>query len=282
MYQRLPDWLKRGIIDTEKTKSVRKILKNYNLNTVCDSARCPNKCECYAKNTATFMIMGKNCTRGCRFCSIEGNTPEPINPDEPKMVAKAVAELGLQYAVITSVTRDDLPLGGSEYFAQTILEIKKLSPDTKVEVLTPDFLGNKKAIDIVIQAMPDVFNHNIETVKRLYATARPQAEYERTLEFLSYIKSQNSSIYTKSGFMIGLGETNEEILGLLHDLKNHNCDIVTIGQYIQPTRKHLMVEKFYTPDEFESLKLEAEKIGIKYPVSSPLVRSSYNAAEVLK
>lgn len=281
MKQRLPDWIKRGIIDTEKTKFVRRVLKNYNLNTVCDSARCPNKGECYAKNTATFMILGKICTRNCRFCSVDTNIPEKIKPEEPRLIAKAIKELGLNYAVITSVTRDDLPDGGAEHFANTIKEIKKLTPEVKIEVLTPDFQGDKEAINKVIQARPDVFNHNIETIKKLYPIARPQADYERSLEFLAYIKEQNIDIYTKSGLMVGLGETYEEITELLCDLKKHNCDIVTIGQYIQPTKKHLKVEKYYTPQEFENLRHDAMKIGIKYPISSPLARSSYKASEVI-
>ena len=281
MHQRLPDWIKRGIIDTEKTRFVRQILKKHNLNTVCDSARCPNKGECYAKNTATFMILGKNCTRNCQFCSVDTNIPELVNLEEPYLVAKAIKELELKYAVITSVTRDDLPDGGAEYFANTIREIKKLTPEVKIEVLTPDFQGNKLAIDKVIQAKPDVFNHNIETIKRLYPLGRPQANYEQSLEFLSYIKNKCPELYTKSGLMIGLGETYEEITELLGDLKKYNCDIVTIGQYIQPTRNHLKVEKYYTPQEFENLKHDAIKIGIKFSVSSPLARSSYKAAEVM-
>ncbi|MEI8389067.1 MAG: lipoyl synthase [bacterium] len=305
MHQRLPDWIKRGIIDTEKTKFVRRILKKHNLNTVCDSARCPNKGECYAKNTATFMILGKICTRNCRFCSCEaggkqlrnkngkflledlsisgsfnGKETEPINCEEPKLVAQAIAELGLNYAVITSVTRDDLPDGGAGHFAGTIQEVKKLTPEVKIEVLTPDFQGNKQSIDKVINAKPDVFNHNIETVKRLYFVARPQANYENSLKFLDYIKEQAPEIYTKSGFMVGLGETVEEIKELLCDLKKHNCDIVTIGQYVQPTKNNLKVEKYYTPQEFENLKQEAIKIGIKHIISSPLARSSYKASEV--
>jgi len=281
MHQRLPEWIKRGIIDTEKTKFVRRILKKHNLNTVCDSARCPNKGECYSKNTATFMILGKICTRNCQFCSVDTNIPELVNQEEPYMVAKAIKELDLKYAVITSVTRDDLPDGGAGHFANTIREIKKLTPEVKIEVLTPDFQGDKTAIDEVIQAKPDVFNHNIETIKRLYPIARPQADYERSLEFLSYIKNQSPEIYTKSGLMIGLGETYEEITELLCDLKKYHCDIITIGQYIQPTKNHLKVEKYYTPQEFENLKHDAIKIGIKFPVSSPLARSSYKAAEVL-
>jgi len=280
MRQSLPQWLKRGIINTEKTKLVRRVLKNHNLNTVCDAARCPNKGECYAKNTATFMILGNTCTRNCRFCSVNSNIPEPVNTQEPLSVAKAVKELELRYAVITSVTRDDLPDGGAEHFAQTIYEIRKLMPDTKIEVLTPDFLGRHELIDVVIEARPDVFNHNIETVKRLYKTVRPQADYTRSLEFLQYIKEKSPHIYTKSGLMVGLGETFEEIIELLQDLKTYNCEIVTIGQYIQPTKNHLKVEKYYTPEEFEKLHDTAIKIGIKHPVSSPLARSSYKAAEI--
>lgn len=279
--ERLPDWIKRGIIDTEKTKSVRKVLRENNLNTVCDSARCPNKAECYAKNTATFMILGNICTRNCRFCSVNTDTPESVNFDEPRLIAKAVKELGLKYAVITSVTRDDLPDGGAEHFANTIYEIKKLTPEVKIEVLTPDFKGNKNAINTVINAKPDVFNHNIETINRLYKVARPQANYERSLEFLAYIKECSPEIFTKSGFMIGLGETFDEITGLLLDLKKHNCDIVTAGQYIQPTKNHLKVEKYYTPQEFENIRAEALKTGIKYPVAFPLARSSYKASELL-
>lgn len=281
MQKRLPEWIKRDIIDTEKTKFVRKILKSHNLNTVCDSARCPNKGECYSNNTATFMILGKNCTRNCNFCSVENNMPDTVNSEEPQMVAKAVKELGLKYAVITSVTRDDLKDGGAEHFAQTINEIRKLMPEVKIEVLTPDFKGDTEAINKVIQAKPEVFNHNIETVQRLYPLARPQANYKRTLDFINYIKRQNPKIYTKSGFMIGLGETFDEIIELLQDLKNHKCDIVTIGQYIQPSKKHLEVVKYYLPSEFENLFNEALKIGIKHPIASPLARSSYKAAELL-
>ena len=283
--KRLPYWLKRNIIDTEKTGFVRKILRDSGLNTVCDSARCPNKAECYANNTATFMILGNTCTRNCGFCSINNDIPEKINPEEPFLVAQAVKELGLDYAVITSVTRDDLEDGGAGHFAKTIREIKKLTPDIKIEVLTPDFQGNKKAIDTVIEAEPNVFNHNIETVKRLYPAARPQAGYEQSLDFLNYIK-QNISFkpnsLTKSGFMVGLGETYDEIIELLTNLKDVNCDIVTIGQYIQPTKYNLEAKKYLTPEEFENIRIEALKIGIKHPVASPLVRSSYKAKEAME
>lgn len=281
MRQKLPEWVKRGIIDTESTRFVRKILKENNLNTVCESARCPNKGECYSKNTATFMILGNTCTRNCHFCSVNSGLPETVNKDEPASIAKAVKELNLSYVVITSVTRDDLEDGGAGHFAETIKEIRKVDPEIKIEVLTPDFKGIPELIDIVIEAKPDVFNHNIETVKNLYPQVRPQAKYQRTLDFIQYIKTNAPHIITKSGMMVGLGETKEEIIETLQDLHDHNCDIVTIGQYIQPTRNHLEVKKYYEPQEYEELKQEAIKIGIKSPVFAPLVRSSYKAKECL-
>ena len=275
--QRLPDYLKRPIIDTEKTRTVRKILKNKCLNTVCDGARCPNKGECYAKNTATFLIMGSVCTRNCRYCNISTAKPEPLDINEPKHVAEAVKELGLEFAVITSVTRDDLIDGGAEHFKNCIDEIRKVS-NTKIEILTPDFKGKKEALDIIIQANPNVFNHNIETVKSIFRTARPQGNYSRSIEVLKYIK-ENSSIVTKSGMMVGLGETSDEIEETLLDLKNVGVDIVTIGQYIQPSKEHLKVEKYYTLEEFEDLKNLAKKIGFKNYQIAPLVRSSYQAKQ---
>jgi len=276
---RLPDYLKRGIIDTEKTKTVRHILKSHCLNTVCEAARCPNKSECYSKNTATFLIMGNNCTRNCRFCNITCAKPQQLNPNEPFEVAKAVKELGLSYVVITSVTRDDLLDGGANHFANVIYEIKKLSDDIKIEVLTPDFQGDKNAIDTVIKANPDVFNHNIETVPSLYKKARPQANYERSLDFLYYIKC-NSDILTKTGLMVGLGETKDELIQTFEDLAKIKCDIVTIGQYIAPTKEHLEVAKYYEPKEYDELSVIAKKIGIKHTFFSPLTRSSYKAYEV--
>ena len=276
---RLPDYLKRGIIDTEKTKNVRHILRENCLNTVCEAARCPNKSECYAKNTATFLIMGNNCTRNCRFCNITCNKPEPLNELEPKKVADAVYKLGLNYVVITSVTRDDLPDGGAQHFAKVIEQVRLLSQKAKIEVLTPDFLGQKESIDVLINAHPDVFNHNIETVPSLYKKARPQADYKRSLEFLEYIK-QNSNILTKTGLMVGLGETKEELIQTFEDLVKIKCDIVTIGQYISPTKQHLDVAKFYEPAEYEELSSIAKKMGIKYTFFSPLTRSSYKAYEV--
>ncbi len=280
MQKRLPEYLKRPIIDTDKTRTVRRILKTKCLNTVCENARCPNKNECYTKNTATFLIMGNNCTRNCRYCNITCNRPEPLDLNEPQHVAEAVKDLGLKYAVITSVTRDDLPDGGAEHFANCIYEIRKISSDIKIEILTPDFKGNKSSLDTIIKAHPDVFNHNIETVRKVFKTARPQGNYDCSLEVLKYVKD-NSDIVTKSGLMIGLGETFEDIEETLIDLKNAGCDILTIGQYIQPSKAHLEVAKYYTPEEYEKLKSLAGQIGIKHYQIGPLVRSSYRAAELV-
>lgn len=280
MQKRLPDYLKRPIIDTDKTRTVRRILKTKCLNTVCENARCPNKNECYTKNTATFLIMGNNCTRNCRYCNITCSRPEPLDLNEPFHVAEAVKDLGLKYAVITSVTRDDLPDGGAEHFANCIYEIRKISPDVKIEILTPDFKGNKNSLNTIIKAHPNVFNHNIETVRNLFKTARPQGDYDCSLEVLKYIKD-NSDIITKSGLMIGLGETFEDIEQTLIDLKNVGCDILTIGQYIQPSKAHLEVSKYYTPEEYENLKQLAKKVGIKHYQIGPLVRSSYRASELI-
>lgn len=279
--QRLPDFLKRPIIDTDKTKSVRKILKAKCLNTVCENARCPNKNECYTKNTATFLIMGNNCTRNCRYCNITCAKPEPLDNNEPKHIAEAVKELGLKYAVITSVTRDDLSDGGAEHFANCINEIRNLTPKVKIEILTPDFKGDKQALNTIIEANPDVFNHNIETVKRLFKKVRPQGNYDTSLKVLQYVK-ENSDIKTKSGLMVGLGEISEDIEETLLDLHNVKCDILTIGQYIQPSKNHLEVEKFYTESDYEKLRQLASKIGFKYFQIGPLVRSSYRAASIFE
>ena len=274
---RLPEYLKRPIIDTEKTKTVRKILKTKCLNTVCEGARCPNKSECYSKNTATFLVMGNVCTRNCRYCNITAAKPEPIDENEPKHIAEAVKELGLKYAVITSVTRDDLADGGAQHFANCIYEIRKICPQTKIEILTPDFKNNKTSLDTIIASHPDVFNHNIETVKEVFKTARPQGNYQQSLDVLKYIKT-NSDIQTKSGLMVGLGETFEQIRATLEDLKSAGCDILTIGQYIQPSKEHLPVSKYYTLEEYETLKDIARKTGFKNFQIGPLVRSSYKAS----
>lgn len=280
MRERLPEYLKRPIIDTDKTRTVRKILKSNCLNTVCEGARCPNKNECYSKHTATFLIMGNVCTRNCRYCNISCEKPQQLDTDEPKHIAKAVKDLRLKYTVITSVTRDDLEDGGANHFAQCIYEIKNTSPLTKIEILTPDFKNNKKSLDTIIKAHPDVFNHNIETVKEIFKTARPQGSYDNSISVLKYIK-ENSDIKTKSGLMIGLGETFEQIEQTLTNLHNVHCDILTIGQYIQPSKQHLPVAKYYKPEEYEKLKELAASIGFKNFQIGPLVRSSYNAASLI-
>lgn len=280
MRERLPEFLKRPIIDTDKTRTVRKILKSNCLNTVCEGARCPNKNECYSNHTATFLIMGSVCTRNCRYCNISCQRPEPLDENEPLHVAQAVKDLGLKYAVITSVTRDDLPDGGANHFAKCINEIRKISPNTKIEILTPDFKGNEESLNTIIKAHPDVFNHNIETARDIFKTARPQGNYDTSLGVLRYVK-ENSDIKTKSGFMIGLGEDIEQIKQTITDLHSVNCDILTIGQYIQPSKEHLPVAKYYNPEEYEELKDIAKNIGIKYFQIGPLVRSSYNAAKLV-
>lgn len=280
MRERLPEFLKRPIIDTDKTRTVRKILKSNCLNTVCEGARCPNKNECYSNHTATFLIMGSVCTRNCRYCNISCQRPEPLDENEPLHVAQAVKDLGLKYAVITSVTRDDLPDGGANHFAKCINEIRKISPNTKIEILTPDFKGNEESLNTIIKAHPDVFNHNIETARDIFKTARPQGNYDTSLGVLKYVK-ENSDIKTKSGFMIGLGENIEQIKQTITDLYSVNCDILTIGQYIQPSKEHLPVAKYYNPEEYEELKDIAKNIGIKYFQIGPLVRSSYNAAKLV-
>ncbi len=285
--KRLPEYLKRPIIDTDKTKKVRHILRDKHLNTVCEGARCPNKNECYQHNTATFLIMGNNCTRNCKYCNITTAKPEPLDLEEPKHIAEAIKELELDYAVITSVTRDDLPDGGAEHFANCIYEIKKLSPNIKIEILTPDFRSkksrtefNKDSLDTIIKAKPDVFNHNIETARAVFEKARPLGNYDLSLSVLKYIK-ENSDIPTKSGLMVGLGETMEQIAETFEDLKNVDCDILTVGQYIQPSKQHLEIDKYYSLKEFEEIKDLAKKIGFKKYQIGPLVRSSYHAKLIM-
>lgn len=280
MRERLPDYLKRPIIDTDTTRNVRRILKNRCLNTVCENARCPNKNECYTKNTATFLIMGNVCTRNCRYCNISAERPKPLDEKEPLHVAEAVRDLGLKYAVLTSVTRDDLPDGGAEHFVKCVEQIRTLNPDTKIEILTPDFKGDTIALDKIIKVHPDVFNHNIETVREQFKIARPQGNYNISLKVLKYVKD-TGKLVTKSGLMIGLGETPLQLEETLCDLKKAGVDILTIGQYIQPSKEHLPVAKYYKPEEYDALQKLAHKIGFKYFQIGPLVRSSYRAAELV-
>ena len=280
---RKPSWLKRNLPTGNEYEKVRKLLLKSKLHTVCQEAKCPNMWECFSKNTATFMILGSECTRNCRFCNIGTCTaPLPPDPEEPKRVAQAALDLGLTYVVVTSVTRDDLEDGGAEHFAMTIKEIKKTLPEkTRVEVLIPDFQGSSTALRTVLDAGPDVLNHNIETIPSLYSKARPQADYQRSLDLLKKVSDYAASIPAKSGLMVGLGENFDELEKTMKDLFHYGCSILSIGQYLQPSRQHLPVEKYYTPDEFVTLKKIAENIGFKKVASGPFVRSSYRAGELL-
>ena len=280
MRSRLPEFLKRPIIDTDATRKVRATLKNRSLNTVCEKARCPNKNECYSNNTATFLIMGNVCTRNCRYCSIASGRPFPLDDIEPFNVAEAVKDLGLSYTVITSVTRDDLPDGGAGHFARCIEKVRDLNPFVKIEILTPDFKGDKSALNTIIKAKPDVFNHNIEASKHVFKTARPQGDYDLSLNVLKYMKDRGK-LKTKSGFMIGLGEDYTQIEETMRDLKSAGVDIITIGQYIQPTKEHLPVSKFYELYEYDDLQDMAKEVGFEQFQIGPLVRSSYQAANLI-
>lgn len=276
--RRLPPWLKRPLPQPDMyfTGSVIRDLK---LETVCESAKCPNRTECWSQRTATFMILGNVCTRPCGFCSVPKGKTESLEADEPERVAEAAARLGLKHVVITSVTRDDLPDGGAEQFYRSVLAVRARIEAT-VEVLTPDFLGNVGAIDRVIEAQPDVFNHNTETVPRLYHRVRRNAEYRRTLELLARVKQRAPGMATKSGLMLGLGETTGELLDVLADLRSVGCDMLTLGQYLQPTPEHLPVERFVPPEEFDEIGDLARQMGFALVASGPFVRSSYHAGEM--
>lgn len=284
MNMRKPEWLKT-VQDREAKEAIREMnimLKDLSLNTVCKEASCPNMGECFKKNTATFMIMGPNCTRHCKFCDVTKGEIFPLDPNEPENVALASKKLGLKHIVVTSVTRDDLEDGGAAHFAKTIRAIKRAIPDSTVEVLIPDLKGVKESLDIVIDAKPDVINHNVETVPSLYSTVRPGAIYSRSLNVLKYVKEKSPDILTKTGIMLGLGEEKEEVLKLMDDLVKIDCDIFTLGQYLRPSSKHIEVKEYVTPETFEEYKRIGEEKGIKYVASSPLVRSSYNALEAIK
>jgi lipoic acid synthetase len=278
---RLPDWIR--IKNNADLHDTRQLLRKHRLATVCEEARCPNRSACFSKPTATFMIMGASCTRNCGFCSVNSSGPEPLDDREPVNVAEAAAEMGLRYVVVTSVTRDDLPDGGAGHFARTIEQVRRLLPSAKIEVLTPDFQGDFAALKTVLDACPDVYNHNVETIERLYPVVRPQADFHRSLSVLAKAKEiASGGIFVKSGFMLGLGETRDETIRLLGDLREAGCDFVTIGQYLQPTRKNLPVVEYVTPGAFEELKTIALGMGFKYAASAPLVRSSMNAEEMFK
>lgn len=279
--RRLPPWLKKRIPRTDAANAVRAVLQDLGLTTVCQEAHCPNIMECFAKRTATFMVLGDTCTRDCRFCAVRSGVPAAPDPGEPGRVAEAVARLGLRHAVITSVTRDDLPDGGSEHFCSVISEIRQCSA-CLIEVLTPDFQGNEKHIARVAQALPDIYNHNVETVERLCPLVRPQADYGRSLRVLKCAKRAAPKVTTKSGLMVGMGEDRREILDCLRDLRRVSCEIVTIGQYLAPSLEHVPVARYVPPDEFEELRQEALALGFCGVASGPFVRSSYCAEQVFQ
>jgi len=275
-----PPWLKRRLPTGKQYENVRQLLDKNCLHTVCQEAKCPNLWECFTEGTATFLIMGDRCTRNCRFCAVEQGSLNPPDPEEPKRIAQAVQTLNLDYVVVTSVTRDDLPDGGAGHFAATIESIRKTNPDARVEVLIPDFQGSEPALDLVLEAAPDVLNHNLETVKRLYPRVRPLAIYERSLALMKYAYA-NSAIPIKSGLMLGLGESDDEVHEALQDLLDNGCSLLTLGQYLQPSKSHLPVIDYIQPQMFESLRHSALAMGFKEVASGPFVRSSYHAKELI-
>ncbi len=279
--RRHPDWLRVPIAGGVTYRKVKNLLRERGLHTICEEAKCPNRGECFNRGTATFLILGDICTRHCLYCAVKSGKPKPVDPLEPKKVAEAVNILGLKYAVITSVTRDDLPDGGAEIFYETIIEIKNKNPSCTIEVLIPDFRGNDKAIHKIIEAKPDVINHNIEVVEELFPKMRPQGNYNLSLNLLQKIKEIDSNIITKSGFMIGLGEKMSQIIRTMQDLRDRDVDVLTIGQYLQPSMHHTPIMRYYTPDEFKYLKDLGYQMGFLQVESAPLVRSSYHADDII-
>ncbi len=276
-----PSWLKKSLPRGNDYQRVKTLLDGAGLHTVCQEAKCPNMFECFSRNTATFMILGDHCTRNCRFCNVPSGPPSPVDPDEPRRVAKAALDLNLTYIVITSVTRDDLEDGGASHFAAVLQAIRTTLPGSpKIEVLIPDFMGDIKTLKTVVDANPNVLNHNIETVPSLYPRVRPEADYQRSLSLLRTAKTINGAMPVKSGLMVGLGETLCELERTLEDLLLHGCDIVTMGQYLQPSRDHLAVRKYYSPEEFAALERTAHRIGFRKTAAGPFVRSSYRAGDL--
>jgi len=278
--RRLPPWLKRELPRGNQNSFTERLLRELRLETVCENARCPNRPECYSQRTATFMILGNVCTRPCGFCSVPRGEPLELEADEPDRVAEAAFRLGLKHVVITSVTRDDLADGGAEHFRRCILAVRART-GAVVEVLTPDFLGDEAAIAVVLSARPEVFNHNMETVPRLYRKVRGRADYQRSLDLLQFVKTSRPETVTKSGLMLGLGETREELLEVLADLRSVGCDNLTLGQYLAPTLKHIPVVRYVPPEEFTELGRLARRLGFQHVASGPFVRSSYHAAEMV-
>lgn len=275
--RRHPEWIKVRAPGGEGYAVTKRIVQSLDLHTVCEEAHCPNVAECWGHRTATFMLLGDVCTRNCGYCAVAHGRPLALDPHEPERVAEGVAQLGLRHVVVTSVDRDDLPDGGAGHFAATASAIKRLLPSCTVEVLTPDFKGNREALAAVIDAPIDVFNHNTETVPRLYKVARPGGKYDRCLDILAFAKQRRPALRTKTGLMLGLGETDEEVRAVLADLRAVACDILTLGQYLQPTRRHLPIVRHVTPAEFDALGAYARDLGFRHVESGPLVRSSYHA-----
>jgi len=277
-----PPWLRRRLPSGPEYEKVRTLIRSGDLHTVCQEAKCPNQFECFSSRTATFLILGSQCTRSCGFCNIELGDAGPPDPDEPDRVARAAEKMKLRYVVVTSVTRDDLPDGGAGMFARTIGCLKERIPDVQVEVLIPDFRGDESALAIVLEAGPEVLNHNLETVKRLYPVVRPEADYQRSLDLIAAVGRMSPSIPAKSGLMMGLGETLAEVQEAILDLYRAGCRILTLGQYLQPSSRHLPVSRFVPPEEFDGLRQFAEKTGFDKVASGPFVRSSYHAGELFK
>jgi lipoyl synthase len=276
----MPSWLRRPIGKASELSAVQRIIKQRQIHTICEEGRCPNRGECYSKGTATFLLMGPTCTRSCAFCQVDkGHAPMPLDPSEPLHVAEAVKILGLRYVVLTSVARDDLSDQGAGWFVKTMEAVRQINPDTQIEVLTPDFYGNRDCIETVVKAKPACYNHNIETVRSLTGRVRRGAKYDRSLQVLQIVKKIDHSIPTKSGLMVGHGETLEEIVQTMEDLRTIECDRLTIGQYMRPSLEHLPVQKYWTPEEFDELGKIATDMGFSHVRSGPLVRSSYHAGE---
>jgi lipoic acid synthetase len=277
--RRIPEWIKVRVHEGENFKQLRQLVRERRLHTVCEEAHCPNIFDCWNRRTATFMILGDVCTRACRFCAVTSGRPTELDIGEPLRVAESVADLGLRHAVVTSVDRDDLRDGGAEIFARTIRAIRRRSPGTSIEVLTPDFQGERDAIRTVVEAGPDIFNHNTETAPRLYPRIRPRAVYANSLGLLAYVKELSPRLVTKSGLMVGLGETTDELLEVFRDMREHRIDVLTVGQYLRPSPRHAEVVRFYRPEEFAELRREAVAMGFEHVEAGPLVRSSYHADE---
>ncbi len=277
---RKPKWLRVKMGNYKNSDYVEKTLKEFNLNTVCEEANCPNRAECFSKKTATFMILGNNCSRNCRFCNVTFGNMTEVDKKEPKNLAKATKKLGLKHVVVTSVTRDDLDDGGAYQFVDVIKEIRKENNNTSIEVLIPDLQGNVEALKTIVDQKPEIINHNVETIKRLYKEVRPSAIYERSLEVLNNVKKIDKSVYTKSGIMVGLGEEKEEVIQVMKDLRKVNCDFLTIGQYLQPSKEHYPVKKYIEPSLFDEYKRVGLELGFIDVASAPLVRSSYNALDM--